>query len=83
MNASKSEKFVKLMTGPMGRVGRIILGLLILTLGQLVVRGTPGMVMSAVALVPMGGGIFDYCLIARAMGYPLSGSGREGGTRRA
>ena len=74
MHTDRSEKFVKLMTGPSGRVGRILLGLLILGLGQFVVRGTPGLVMSLVSLVPMSGGIFDFCLIAKALGYPLDGA---------
>jgi hypothetical protein len=74
MHTERSEKFVKLMTGPSGRIGRIVLGLLILGLGQLVVRGTPGLVMSLVSLVPVSGGVFDFCLIAKALGYPLGGN---------
>lgn len=73
MHSDRSERFVKMMTGPSGRVGRIVLGLLILGLGQFLVRGTPGLVMSLVSLVPIGGGVFDFCLIAKALGYPLSG----------
>ncbi len=73
MHTERSEKFVKLMTGPSGRIGRIVPGLLILGLGQFVVRGTPGFVMSLVSLVPMSGGLFDFCLIAKALGYPLGG----------
>ena len=38
------------------------------------VRGTPGLVMSLVSLVPMSGGLFDFCLIAKALGYPLGGA---------
>ena len=34
MRTEGSEKFVKLMTGPSGRVGRILLGLLILSQGS-------------------------------------------------
>ncbi len=74
MKARKSERFVKMMTGPAGRGGRIVMGLVMLGLGQLVVGGTTGTVMTLASLVPISAGAFDYCLIAKALGYPLSGS---------
>jgi hypothetical protein len=70
----RTMQFVKFMTSPMGRVARIILGAVILIVGQLVVKGVAGNIMSVVGLVPMSGGLFDFCLIGYALGYPLSGT---------
>lgn len=70
----KQEKFVKFMTSGTGRVARIVLGLVIMALGLLVVQGTAGTVMAVVALIPISGGIIDFCLIGFALGYPLKGS---------
>ena len=67
-------KFVKFMTSGMGRGARIVLGLIILSAGLLVVQGTPGLIMAVVALVPIAGGVFDYCLVGAALGYPFWGA---------
>lgn len=67
-------QFVKFMTSPAGRIARIILGLIIIAAGQFLIKGVPGMLMTVVALIPISGGLFDFCLIGYALGYPLSGS---------
>ena len=68
------EGFVRFMTSPTGRVGRVLLGLILISVGLFVVQGTTGNVMALAALVPIAGGLFDFCLIAFVLGYPLSGS---------
>ena len=68
------EKFVRFMTSKQGRIGRVLVGIAILSLSMFVVQGTPGKVMTAVALIPIAGGLFDFCLVGVALGYPLSGS---------
>ncbi len=67
-------QLVKFMTSGMGRVARIVLGIVILSLGLFVVQGTPGILMAILALIPISGGLFDFCLIGFAMGYPLKGA---------
>lgn len=67
-------KFVKFMTSGMGRGPRIVLGIVILSVGLLVVQGAPGMIMAVVALIPIAGGVFDYCLVGAALGYPFWGA---------
>ena len=67
-------KFVKFMTSGMGRGARIVLGIVILSVGLLVVQGTLGLIMAVVALVPIAGGVFDYCLVGAALGYPFWGA---------
>lgn len=66
-------QFVKFMTSGMGRGARIVLGLVILSVGLLVVQGTPGTIMAVLSLIPISGGVFDFCLIGFALGYPLKG----------
>ena len=67
-------KFVKFMTSGMGRGARIVLGIVILSVGLLVVQGTHGLIMAVVALIPIAGGVFDYCLVGAALGYPFWGA---------
>ncbi|MGE5250194.1 MAG: YgaP-like transmembrane domain [Bacteroidota bacterium] len=66
-------KLVKFMTSAAGRAARVALGLGIMAAGLLAVKGTPGTIMSLAALIPLSGGLFDFCLIGYAMGYPLNG----------
>lgn len=66
--------FIKFMTSNTGRAARVILGLVIMSIGLFVVRGTFGTVLAIVALVPISGGLFDFCLAGLAMGYPLNGT---------
>lgn len=68
------ENIVRFMTSFQGRLGRIILGIVIISLGMFVVQGTAGIIMTVVGLVPIAGGLFDFCLLGAALGYPLSGS---------
>jgi hypothetical protein len=67
-------QFVKFITSGMGRAARIALGIVIMLLGLIVVQGTIGTIMAVVALIPIAGGLFDFCLIGFALGYPLKGS---------
>lgn len=67
-------QFVKFMISGLGRGTRFTLGAVILLAGLLVVKGTPGAIMSIVALVPIAGGLFDFCLVGFVLGYPLKGS---------
>ena len=66
--------FIKFMTSGTGRAARVVLGLVIMSVGLFVVQGTIGTVMAIVALVPISGGVFDFCLAGLAMGYPLNGA---------
>ncbi len=71
-------QLVKIMTSGMGRVARIVLGLVILSVGLWVVQGTLGTIMAVFGLIPLSGGVFDFCLIGFALGYPLKGAEARG-----
>ncbi len=66
--------FIKFMTSGAGRAARIVLGFVIVSVGLFVVHGILGSVMAIVALVPISGGLFDFCLAGLTMGYPLNGT---------
>lgn len=66
--------FVKFMTSGAGRIARIVMGLVLLSMGLFVVQGTVGTILAGVALVPMAGGAFDFCLAGAALGYPFWGA---------
>ena len=66
--------FVKFMTSTTGRAARVIVGLIILSVGLLGVQGTIGTVLAVVALVPIAGGLLDFCVAGVMLGYPFKGA---------
>lgn len=66
--------FVKFMTGTYGRLLRIVAGIILISMGLLVVKDTAGTIMAIAGLIPLGGGLLDYCVIGKVLGYPFSGA---------
>ena len=66
--------FVKFMTSTTGRAARVIVGLIILSVGLLGVQGAIGTVLAVVALVPIAGGLLDFCVAGVMLGYPFKGA---------
>lgn len=67
-------QFVKFMTSDTGRRVRIVAGLILVALGLGVVQGAVGTIVALVALVPIAGGVFDFCVAGAALGYGFSGA---------
>jgi len=65
---------VKFMTSSKGRVARMILGVILIALGQFVIKDTAGTVITVLALIPISGGIFDFCVVGTVLGYPFNGA---------
>jgi hypothetical protein len=65
--------FVKFMASPVGRITRIIAGIVLIALGLLVVHGVGGAIIIVVGLLPLVAGLFDFCVFAPLFGAPLSG----------
>lgn len=65
--------FIKFMTSPQGRLIRIIMGIVLMSVGLFIVKGTPGIILAVVALVPIAGGVLDFCMVGLVLGYPFSG----------
>jgi len=66
--------FITFMTSNRGRMMRVIAGLVLMSVGLLVVKETLGMLLALIALGPIAGGLFDFCLVGILMGYPFRGA---------
>ena len=65
--------FCTFMASTAGRIIRVVAGIVLVALGLLVLKGTAGIVVAVVGLVPLAAGIFDFCVFAPLFGCPLSG----------
>ncbi|MBE0688974.1 MAG: DUF2892 domain-containing protein [Anaerolineae bacterium] len=65
--------FAKFMAGSVGRVARIVLGIVLILVGLLVVKDTGGIILAIIGIWPVVAGIFNVCLIAPIIGAPFSG----------
>jgi hypothetical protein len=66
--------FVKWMASSAGRITRIVAGIVLVTVGLLVMHGgVGGIIVAVVGLVPLLAGLFDFCVFAPLFGAPLSG----------
>lgn len=64
---------VRFLASGIGRLMRIIVGLVLIVLGLFVVGDTAGWILAILGLVPLAAGLFDVCLIG-----PLFGVGFRG-----
>lgn len=69
------------MKSPVGRAGRIGLGLVLMVLGLNQIGGTLGLLLAAVGVVPIVAGVFNFCLAAPLFGFDINGRPRAGGAR--
>ncbi len=65
--------FASFMASGFGRGLRIVVGLVLLAVGLLVVKGVWGVLIAVVALVPLLAGIFDVCVFAPLFRAPFKG----------
>ncbi len=67
-------KIVKLMTSPFGRGLRIVLGFIPILAGLFVIGGTLGTIVALIGMIPIAGGLLDFCIISAILGYGFNGS---------
>ncbi|MDI3314169.1 MAG: DUF2892 domain-containing protein [Mycobacterium sp.] len=67
-------RFVEFMRSMAGRLLRIVAGLALILLGLLVVKGTAGIVIGIVGIVPLAAGVFNFCLIGPLVGVGFFGN---------
>lgn len=72
-NQPLNIKAAAFLAGPVGRLARIILGALLVTIGVLT-GGGAGIVIALVGLAPVALGMSNRCLISRAIGAPWKGN---------
>ena len=66
--------FAKFMSSAVGRIIRIVAGLVLIAVGLLVVQGVFGVVLAIVCLAPLLAGVFNFCIFAPLFGGPFKGS---------
>jgi hypothetical protein len=57
-----------------GRILRIVVGLALIGVGLLAVKGAAGIALAVVGAVPLAAGVFDFCLLAPILSVPWSGA---------
>jgi hypothetical protein len=68
-----NNPFVKFMASPLGRLIRVVGGIVIIAWGLTSLEGTTGNVVALIGLVPLLAGLFDVCVFAPLFGAPFSG----------
>lgn len=67
------SSFVNFMASSIGRIVRIVAGVVLIAWGALGLGGTTGIIVAVIGAVPLLAGIFDFCIFAPLFGRPLSG----------
>jgi hypothetical protein len=65
--------FCTFMASTAGRIIRVVAGIALVALGLLVLKGTVGIIVAVVGMVPLLAGLFDFCVFAPLFGCPMSG----------
>ena len=63
--------FARFMSSLVGRLLRIVAGIALIVVGPAVVRGTGGIILAIVGLVPLVAGISHVCVFAPLFGGPF------------
>jgi hypothetical protein len=66
--------FFRFMASPIGRVIRVVAGLILIALGVWLARGAGRWILIIVGLVPLLAGVFDLCVFALLFRLPFVGS---------
>lgn len=65
--------FIKFMTGTIGRLIRIALGLILIVWGVYYSNVTPNWILIIIGIIPLSAGIFNFCLLSPIFGYSFNG----------
>ena len=63
--------FAEFMATPLGRGLRVVFGGVLIYLGLNVLRGTAGMVVALLGIVPIATGLLNVCILGPLLGAPL------------
>jgi hypothetical protein len=75
---SAKDRFVEFMRGGSGRVARVVLGLVLLTIGLALIGGTAGAVLAIFSAVPIASGVTGFCPLGPLFGVDFRGRERVG-----
>jgi hypothetical protein len=66
--------FGQFMASSVGRVARIVAGLVLIAWGYTMLGSLAGIALIVIGLVPLTAGSFDFCVISRGLGGPFWGA---------
>lgn len=66
--------FARLMATPLGRGGRVVLGLVLIIVGIGIVDGVAGWIVAFSGLLPLTLGVINGCVLAPLLKVPFKGS---------
>ena len=66
--------FARFMASPLGRGGRIVIGLALIALGVGIVGGVAGWIIAIAGLLPLTLGVINGCILAPILKVPFKGS---------
>ncbi|GAC1513068.1 MAG: hypothetical protein NVS2B16_17120 [Chloroflexota bacterium] len=73
-----SLAFARFMANPLGRIVRIVAGLALIAVGLFAIKGTTGIIVAVIGVVPLLAGVMNVCLIAAIIGAPFRGRDAAG-----
>lgn len=65
--------FFRFIASPAGRLIRIVAGIVLIAVGLRLIHGAGGWILAVIGLVPLGAGVFDWCVFAPLFGLPFVG----------
>ena len=65
--------FAGFINSPVGRIARLVVGLVLITWGLTQLNTVTGIVLLIIGLIPFIAGAFDLCLVSALLGGPISG----------
>ncbi len=66
-------RFFRFIGSPIGRLIRILVGLILIGVGLFWIQGWIGFAVAVVGVVPLAAGIFDWCVFAPLFALPFVG----------
>jgi hypothetical protein len=71
--------FATFMASMIGRVIRIVAGLVLIAVGLFAMNGVGGIIVAVIGVLPLLAGVFNVCMIAPLIGAPFSGKAASEG----
>ncbi len=73
---STGMQVARIMSSPIGRIGRILLGIVLIAIGMTVVDAPWSYILEALGVVPIVTAIWNVSILARLVGGPFRASDR-------
>jgi hypothetical protein len=71
------DALISWLQSTLGRILRVVLGLVVVAIGMLFLQGTAGFLLAVLGLVPILAALSGVCLIGLLFGYTFEGLKRE------